>query len=140
MLESLANTDVDPELAVAKAQHRDLFVAALEEGFAILTAREKTLLRMYFLDAMNIDQISVVFRVHRATVARWLVRIRKQMLDHLCARMTVDLRSTASEVNSLVHLVRSDIELSVRRLLAGSRESALPHPLTGEQDGSTPED
>jgi RNA polymerase sigma-70 factor, ECF subfamily len=125
MLERLANADVDPELAAAKAQHRDVFSAALEEGFSSLTAREKTLLRMYFLDGMSIDQICVVFRVHRATVARWLVRIRKQMLDHLCSRMAVDLRGTASEVNSLVHLVRSDIEVSVRRLLAVSRDVRL---------------
>jgi RNA polymerase sigma-70 factor, ECF subfamily len=134
MLERLANADVDPELAAAKAQHRDLFAGALEEGFANLTSREKTLLRMYFLDGMNIDQISLVFRVHRATVARWLVRIRKQMLDHLCSRMAVDLRGTASEVNSLVHLVRSDIELSVRRLLAGSQE-VVPIDRDGSKSG-----
>jgi RNA polymerase sigma-70 factor len=61
--------------------HREAFREALQEALAMLTAREKTLLRLHFLDGMNIDALGTVFQVHRATVARWLVSIRTRVLE-----------------------------------------------------------
>jgi RNA polymerase sigma-70 factor (ECF subfamily) len=61
----------------------------------------------------------VVYRVHRATVARWLAAIRSQVFECVCQKLSLKLRSSPSEVASLVRLVRSDIDVSIRRLLAG---------------------
>jgi RNA polymerase sigma-70 factor, ECF subfamily len=117
LLDALVSADVDPELAAAKQQYRAEFTAALESILLGLSPREKTLLRMHFIDHLNIDEIGSVFRVHRATVARWLVAIRRQLFQQLCGRLSLQLRSSASSVASLVRLVRSDVELSIQRLL-----------------------
>ena len=109
----------DPELVAAKLEHQEAFRQALSECLKELGPREKTLLRMNFNDHMNIDEIGVVYRVHRATVARWLAAIRSQVFECVCQRLSLKLRSSPSEVASLVRLVRSDIDLSIRRLLAG---------------------
>jgi RNA polymerase sigma-70 factor, ECF subfamily len=125
VVDKLVSSGGDAELLVAKLQHKDALSAALEESFTGLAAREKTLLRMHFLEQMTIDEMGVVFRVHRATVARWLVGIRHRILRQLCTKMSMDLDTSASEINSLIRLVRSDIELSVRRLLEPGDGSAI---------------
>src|SRR5262245_7669535 len=67
MLDGLVAQDADQEVLAAKSQYRDAFQAALEECFLTLPSRQKTLLRMHFLDGMSIDEMGQVFHVHRAT-------------------------------------------------------------------------
>jgi RNA polymerase sigma-70 factor, ECF subfamily len=117
LLDELVSRDADQELLAAKSRYRDTFQSALEECFLGLNARQKTLLRMHFLDDMNIDEMGLVFRVHRATIARWLVAIRREVLEQLCRKVSINLRTSSSEFLSLVRLVRSDVRLSLRRLL-----------------------
>jgi RNA polymerase sigma-70 factor (ECF subfamily) len=118
LIDALEHAGADPELVSARREHQAEFRAALEDCISGLAARDKTLLRMSFLDDMNIDDIGVVYRVHRATVARWLVAIRRQISDGVCQRLSIKLHSSPSEVASLVRLVRSEVDLSFSRLLA----------------------
>jgi RNA polymerase sigma-70 factor, ECF subfamily len=120
LLDELVSRDADQELLAARSRYRDTFQAALEECFVALTPRQKTLLRMHFVDAMNIDEMALVFRVHRATIARWLVSIRREVLAELCRKISSNLRTSSSEFRSLVRLVRSDVRLSLRRILGDS--------------------
>lgn len=117
VLEGLVAQEADQELLAAKAQYRDAFQAALEECFANLPDRQKTLLRMHFLDGMSIDEMGQVFHVHRATIARWLVAIRTDVLDQICKKISLNLRTSSSEFRSMVRLVRSDVRLSLHRIL-----------------------
>ena len=120
VLDALAATGSSPELTAAKIQHRQLFRAELERCFQDLEPRDKTLLRMHFLHDMSIDEMGRILRVHRATVARWLVALRRRIFDQLCDRLAIQI-SSGSEINSLIRLVHSDIELSVHRLLDTSK-------------------
>jgi RNA polymerase sigma-70 factor (ECF subfamily) len=117
LMDALEHLGADPEVLTARGEHRAAFRAVLAECLSALGAREKTLLRMNFLDHMNIDEIGVVYRVHRATVARWLAAIRTQVFECVSAKLSIKLRSSPSEVASLVRLVRSEIDLSIGRLL-----------------------
>jgi RNA polymerase sigma-70 factor, ECF subfamily len=117
LLDALTQMGADPEFVAAKLEHQQEFRLALGDCLEALGAREKTLLRMNFLDHMNIDEIGVVYRVHRATVARWLAAIRGQVFECVCQRLSLKLRSSPSEVASLVRLVRSEIDVSLARLL-----------------------
>lgn len=117
VLDQLMSPHTDQEVAAIKSQYRDAFQGALEECFAKLPPRSKTLLRMHFLDGMSIDAMGLVFRVHRATVARWLVGIRHEVLEEICRKISFELRTSSSEFTQLVHLVRSEVQLSIRRIL-----------------------
>ena len=114
--------DPDPEVV----QH----VSGTRQALTTLTAREKTLLRLHFLDGMNIDALGVVFRVHRATVARWLVAIRTQVLDRVRQTLSLDLGASPSEAISLVRLLRSEVQLSIRRILEDGESVRLTKPPT----------
>jgi RNA polymerase sigma-70 factor, ECF subfamily len=117
LADALVSAGVDPEIAAAKRQFQAEFRTALEDSLASLLPREKTLLRMHFIDRLNIDEMGTIFRVHRATVARWLAAIRRQVFARVCEQLSLQLRSSPSEVASLVRLVRSEVEVSVQRLL-----------------------
>jgi RNA polymerase sigma-70 factor (ECF subfamily) len=117
ILNMLVSMDASPEVDTAKTLYRERFRAAVEETLAGLTKREKTLLRLHFIDGLNIEGIGAVYRVHRATVARWLVAIRNRALADLRNRLALHLGGTPSELRSLVSLLREDIDLSARRIL-----------------------
>jgi RNA polymerase sigma-70 factor (ECF subfamily) len=116
-LDALVGGAAVGETMLDAEHHREAFREALQESLALLTAREKTLLRLHFLDGMNIDALGTVFQVHRATVARWLVSIRSNVLDHVRQRLSLDLGASSSEAQSLVRLLRSEVQVSIRRIL-----------------------
>ena len=112
--------DDNPELAALKAQHRGAFKAALEDALAGLTAQERNVLRMHLLHALSIDAIGGAYQVHRATAARWLTAIREK-LDRETRRLLRERQGlTDPEVDSLVRLVESRIEVSFRRVLGSA--------------------
>jgi RNA polymerase sigma-70 factor, ECF subfamily len=117
LIDELVSRDASQELLSMKARYRDAFQGALENCFSTLPPRQKTLLRMHFLEGMSIDEMGQVFGVHRATAARWLVAIRKQVLEELSRQVQFDLRTSSSEFASLFRLVRSDVRLSLHRIL-----------------------
>jgi RNA polymerase sigma-70 factor (ECF subfamily) len=113
----LVGEQTSPELAAVRSRHGSAFQAALERSLDALGARDKTLLRMHFIDQLNIEAIGRIYRVHRATVARWLVAIRRRVLDNLRAELALDLKASTSEFRSMLAVVRADLELSLRHLL-----------------------
>ena len=111
----------DPELAQLKAQHRGAFKAAFETAIATLDPRDRTLLRLRFVDGVAMDGVARIYAVHRATAARWLARARDELARAvqraLAARLGLEARS---ELDQLLPLVESQLELSLERLLRSS--------------------
>jgi RNA polymerase sigma-70 factor (ECF subfamily) len=122
-LGALVGEPTNPEMIAVKHRHGTAFQTALERSLDALEARDKTLLRMHFVDQLNIEAIGRIYRVHRATVARWLVAIRRRVLDNLRGELRMDLRASTSEFRSMLAVVRSDLDLSLRHLLPSIRTS-----------------
>jgi RNA polymerase sigma-70 factor (ECF subfamily) len=118
-LEDLVASYSSPDVRVARESLRPKLQEALRESFATLSPQERTLLRLHFIDGLNIDAIGRVFRVHRSTVGRWLVTVRSQIFEHVRKELSLDFKPTASEVRSIFRLVKSDLRLSIDRLLPG---------------------
>jgi RNA polymerase sigma-70 factor (ECF subfamily) len=107
----------DLERGAISSRYLDDFRRALAEGFRRLPSRERTLLRLHFLNGLNIDALGTAYSVHRATVARWLVAIRRALLDStrelLVGTVTLDSRS----IRSLYCLLEPDLHLTLSGLL-----------------------
>jgi RNA polymerase sigma-70 factor, ECF subfamily len=103
----------DPALAAAKVRYRDELAAAFREALASLCAKDRLLLRFQLVDGLAIDEIGAIHNVHRATAARWLVRIREELMERthelLAARLSID----TEDVASIVRLVQSQLDVSV---------------------------
>ncbi len=108
---------LDPDLALLRARYRDDFGRALRQSFADLPPRARLLLRMHFVDGLTLDQMGLVFQVHRATVARWLASARGSVFEGTMTALGDGLRLDAAEFASLFRAVRSSLDLSLQSLL-----------------------
>jgi RNA polymerase sigma-70 factor (ECF subfamily) len=116
-LDDLVATYSSPDLALARHAVRPALQEALREGMEMLSADERTVLRLHFVDGLNIDAIGRIYQVHRSTVGRWLITIRTRLFEHVRGKLALDLAPSPSELRSMFRLVKSDLRLSIDRLL-----------------------
>jgi RNA polymerase sigma-70 factor (ECF subfamily) len=117
-LGALPSPDLDPELRLMKDQYRAAFGDAFAEAVRALGARERNLLRLHFLGGVTLEQLAAMYGVHRATVVRWLSAVRKDLLAATRERMRARIRVRPDELDSVMRLIESRLDVSVQRLLA----------------------
>lgn len=111
----------DPEIGYLKRLYRHEFRAALRAAVEALSDRERVLLRQAALDGLGIDQLAALYRVHRATTARWLEAARAAVLDGTRRGLLERLRISAPELDSVMRLIGSRLETSLAALLRKRR-------------------
>jgi len=114
---ALAAAGDDPELAFLKAHYRDAFKSAFAAAAAELDARDRNLLRLHHLGGVTLDQLAAMYGVHRATAVRWLADVRKRLLAGTRGMLRSRLAVSADELDSIMELIGSRLDASVRRLL-----------------------
>jgi RNA polymerase sigma-70 factor (ECF subfamily) len=110
-----------PELDHAKQTYHEEFKRAFEGALRALPDRERTLLRQHHVDGLTIDEIGALYRVHRSTAARLLSRVRVRLLETTRLRMMSELDIAADELDSIIRMIRSQIEISLRGLCRRGR-------------------
>jgi RNA polymerase sigma-70 factor (ECF subfamily) len=113
----LVATGPDPETALLKAKHGADLAQAIRAAVVALSPRDRGLLKMHVLDGLTIDELCVIHGVHRATVARWIARLRQQLLEDAMRSLRERLALDTSEGDSLCNAVRSQLEVSWAGLL-----------------------
>jgi len=114
---TFARAEIDPALGAFRQSYAQLIRECIDKAIEGLTTEEKTLLRLRYVENQGIDGLAVVFRAHRATLARRLHNLREKILDDLHANLAIRLpRISKSEAKSLWRMVRSQIHLSLSRL------------------------
>jgi RNA polymerase sigma-70 factor (ECF subfamily) len=116
LVDRLPAAAADPALELVRGRYADRFRAAFVAAFAELTERQRNLLRQYHIDELTIDELGRLYQVNRATAARWVIGARTALLDATRTRLAADLAIVTSEVDSIIRLVRSRIDLSIREL------------------------
>lgn len=107
----------DPELVYLRNRYQTEFKEAFAAALAQLTSEQRNLLRLHLVDGMNIDKLGVMFQIHRATAARWLHSARESVFTETRRLLQQRLRLSPAEFDSLVRVLRSQLDLSVARLL-----------------------
>lgn len=107
----------DAEISFLRAQYRDAVDAALRAALAGLDARSRALLRFQLIDGWSIDQVGKLYGVHRATAARWLTEAREVLGTAIRTELAARLQISPEEVDSIVRLVQSRVDMSLERLL-----------------------
>ena len=110
-----------PEVETLKKVYRERLMGALEESLKGLSARERTLLRLHVVDGLGIDVIGRIYRVHRATVARWLIAVRGAIFEHMREKLAIRFGISSAELRSVVRMLGGEIHLSAQRILASER-------------------
>jgi RNA polymerase sigma-70 factor, ECF subfamily len=119
--ETLPWLGADPQAQLDKRTHRAELKAALAEAIAALSTRERNVLRYAFIEALTIDQIGAIYGVHRATAARRVADARSTLRTLLRERLAERLGASDRELDAILGLVESQLDLSLERLLAPPR-------------------
>jgi RNA polymerase sigma-70 factor (ECF subfamily) len=110
----------DPELGFIKERYRDQFLEAFREAIAGLPSEPRNLLRLHFVDGATLDQMAATFHLHRATIARRIADARGAILESARRRLADRLNVAGPDLDSLLRLMRSQLDLSLSTLLAPS--------------------
>lgn len=114
-------TPADAALEHVKRYYSDEFKQAFSAALRGLSARDQTLLRQHVIDGLTIDQLGALHHMHRATAARNLQRARSALLDATREQLASRLAVGPRELDSILRLVRSRLEVTLRWLVRRRR-------------------
>ena len=108
----------DLGLALVKAEYRTAVAGALREAARELAPGDRHLLRQHLVEHHTIDQLAAVLGIHRATAARRITRATEELAALTRRRLADQLAVSAAELDDIVALVWSQLEVSLGGLLA----------------------
>jgi len=117
------STADDPEVEYMKRTYANEFKMSFAEALGQLGPREQTLLRYHHVDGLNIDEIGAIYRVHRVTAFRWIEKAKEALVKSTLELLRSRLKLPASELDSVLRMIRSQIHLSLVRHLGGPTDS-----------------
>jgi RNA polymerase sigma-70 factor (ECF subfamily) len=110
----------DPELELLKHRYRADFEEAFRKALAALSPRERSVLRLRFLDGLAVGEIATIFGVHRSTVTRWLASAEEAVSGETRRALRERIRVRPSECDRLLDLLKSRLEVTLHTLLRRS--------------------
>lgn len=116
--DSLPASASDPELHAMKRQHRAALKEELEAAIRTLSRRQRMILRLHLVERVGIDAIAAICSVHRATAARQISLARDTLTIRVRAGLIARWHVSDPELPELKALVDSQLDLSLKRLLA----------------------
>ncbi len=108
----------DPERALAQADSRHVLTEALQAALAALNERERGLLRLHHLHGLTMDRLATMYGESRSTVARRVAQARERLLKLTRAQLATRLKLDGHELESLLGLVNSRLDVSLHRLMS----------------------
>lgn len=116
-LTHLASPQRSPELAVRSSKDTKLVSRALREALEVLDAKERTLLRMRFVDGVSTEELGRMFQVHRTTAQRWIEAAQAKIMTAMRAKLQAEAKLARGDVDSLVGDVAQSISLHLSQVL-----------------------
>jgi len=106
------------ENVYAKAEYRERVKQAIEDAAAELAPRDRTLLRLHLVKRSSIDDIAALYRVHRATAARWIQAAREALVATTRSNFLPATQLEAHDEAGLASFGESQLTLSLSRILS----------------------
>jgi len=89
----------------------------MRAALAALPEQPRALLRYSVVDGWTVDRIGALYGIHRATAARRVAAAREELGALIRAELAARLAISVDEVDSIVRLVQSRVDVSLERLL-----------------------
>jgi RNA polymerase sigma-70 factor (ECF subfamily) len=105
-------------------RYREVLEDSLRKVFRQLEARERNLIRLHYIDGLNVDRLGAMYSVHRATAARWIVAARDRIFEDVARDVRATLKLSPSEFQSVLGLVRSYVDANLSGLFGPAELSA----------------
>jgi RNA polymerase sigma-70 factor (ECF subfamily) len=121
---ALLGPGADPELDYIRTRYRSAFESAFREALGALPAKERGVLGLHFVDGLSMDRIAAIYAVNRSTVFRWIAKCRERLLVEMRSILVHRIQSTEEELDSLMALFQTQLDVSIIRYLPGAEDSA----------------
>jgi RNA polymerase sigma-70 factor (ECF subfamily) len=108
----------DPQLEHLKRVYHAEFQESFRESLQTLDDRERGLLKHRYVHGANVDELSKIYAVHRATAARWVTRAEEKLHAATRKALMQRLRIDRSELDSVMRLLQSQLDASFHDLLS----------------------
>lgn len=111
----------DLELELLKGKYRETFRRVFLEALDALEPSTRLLLKLHYIDRLAMEEVGKVLGVHRLTVLRRLERARQELSEGTKERLEVELRLAPTEVDSLLRLIQSRLDVSLQTALGPAK-------------------
>ena len=112
--------DRDPELDYLRHSYEPQLRAAVAAAIEALDVRQRNLLRQRYIHEVSVDALARLYAVHRSTLYVWLEQARIALMQRARAELAAEL--PAERLESVIRMMGSQLELSVRRVLSSKLE------------------
>ncbi len=103
----------DQELALLRAHYGSLFRDALVAALRELPQRERMLLQLSFVAGMSTVRIAKMYHVNQSTISRQLQLAAHRTFDTAKSKLRAELGVVSQELESILAIVRSHIEMTL---------------------------
>jgi RNA polymerase sigma-70 factor (ECF subfamily) len=104
----------EPELAMLRTAYLLAFKRCFAAAFAKLSLHDRDLVRRHHLDGLSLDELARLYGAHRATVARWLAKVRERLVTETRDALRSELSST-TDLDDVLAMIACRLEASLSR-------------------------
>jgi RNA polymerase sigma-70 factor (ECF subfamily) len=104
------------------ARYRAALTEALHLALTRLEPQARTLLKLHYAEGVTLEQLAASHQVHRATIARRLLELRRSIFSMVEKDVRNRLKLTGSEFRSVLRSARSRMEASLSSLFGETPE------------------
>jgi RNA polymerase sigma-70 factor (ECF subfamily) len=108
---------VELEREAFKHEYAPQIRSAFQRGLQQLDPKARTVLRQHLLDGLSQRQIAKLYGVDHKTVGRRLERARDEVWTAVREELERTLALDSAQLRSVIELVRSQLDLSLSRML-----------------------
>ena len=110
-----------PEVRALQERYRPHLKAAVQRALESVDEEDRRLLHRHAIEGVTVEQLGTEQGVHGSTISRRLTRVRQEIFDRTRQQLLAEVRLNESEFTSIVRVLRSDLDVSVRRILGARR-------------------
>lgn len=111
--ERIAQAGINPLNDLMKSRYAEAFQEALRAAIRELPVRDRNLLRLRLVGHCGIDQLGLMYRVHRATAARWVKAAHVKVFDSVREQLRSKFQLSEDEFDQMAVDLQSRLELSL---------------------------
>jgi RNA polymerase sigma-70 factor, ECF subfamily len=109
----------DPDALALRRRYGPLLKSAVQTALGSLPDDDRELLRLHVIEGLGVAELGARHGVHGSTISRRITRIRAAVLEEARRLLSAVEGLRESEFRSVVRALRTDLDVSIERILAG---------------------
>lgn len=109
--------ELSADMLAIRARYQPAMTEAFRAALAALSAHDRTLLRMVYVEGVSLQAAGRMYGVNKSTISRRLATVRADLLADAGRRLRHEIGIPVDELESLLGLMPRDLDVSLDGLL-----------------------